>query len=129
VVVSNTACRPAVRQPPGCDARGYIVTAIAGRRTLLEGWGYTAQAHRNHGNDGVPYTSQPAPWEDSAQLVRRLFTAPEPADLDELRRRGVRWIYADRAAGPVPAALDRYATLRHREPTVRIYEITAPDVP
>lgn len=122
VVVSNTACRPAVRQPPGCDARGYIVTGIAGRRTLLEGWGYTEQVH-HHGDANVPYTLQPAPWPDRFELVRRLFTDPAPADLDELRRRGVRWIYADRAAGPVPAGLGRYAVLRHSEPTVAIYEI------
>lgn len=123
VVVTNTACRPARRQPPGCDARGYIVTGIAGRRSLLEGWGYTEQAHRHHGDRGVPYTAVAAPWPDRADLVRRLFTDPAPADLAELRRRGVRWIYADRAAGPVPAALDRLAVPRHSEPTVRIYEI------
>ncbi len=43
VVVTNTACVPHYRTP-GCDARGYVVSGIGGRRTVLEGWGYTQRS-------------------------------------------------------------------------------------
>jgi hypothetical protein len=126
VVVTNTACRPARRQPPGCDARGYIVSAIAGRRTLLEGWGYTEQAQRRHGVGGLPYTSQPSPWPDRARLTNEVFTKPTAALLARLRDEyGVRWVYADLLAGPVPDGLAAVAVLHHTEQTVRIYEVVA----
>jgi hypothetical protein len=125
VVVTNTACRPAVKQPPGCDARGYVVTAIAGRRALLEGWGYTQQAQARHGRDGLPYTAQPSPWPERSALTRELFTNPTLGTIEQLRSEyGVRWVFADRRAGPVTSLLDSLAALRHTEGTVSVYELT-----
>jgi hypothetical protein len=127
VVASNTACRPARRQPP-CDARGYIVSGIAGRRALLEGWAYTQQALSMQGVGGLTYHFQPSPWKDRAAAIRQLFTDPTPELIETLRiGYGVRWIYADMLAGPVPTQkLGQLATLRHEEPSVMIYEL--PDV-
>lgn len=127
VVASNTACRPTRRQPP-CDARGYIVSGIAGRQTVLEGWAYTQPAMARQGVDGKSYHWQPSPWPDRAGIIQRLFTAPNREVIATLRDTyGVRWIYADALAGPVPIqTLGKLAVLRHEEPSVLIYEIVPP---
>jgi hypothetical protein len=127
VVATNTFCRPAGAQRPGCDARGYIVSGIAGRRTLLEGWAYTQQALGTHGVNGRKYTVQPSPWPDRVDLTNRVLTAPTAQLLTEMRSRyGVRWIYADLRDGPISAKLDDLAVLRHRQSRVQIYELAGP---
>ena len=127
VVASNTACWPARRQPP-CDARGYIVSGIAGRRTLLEGWAYTQQALAMQGVNGLTYHFQPSPWQDRAAAIRQLFSEPTPQLIETLRiAYGVRWVYADLLAGPVATQkLGELAVLRHEEPSVLVYEL--PDI-
>jgi hypothetical protein len=124
VVVANTACRPAGTQAPGCDARGYLVSGIAGRRTLVEGWAYTRQAMVRHGDGGRRYTVQPSPWPDRTALTNQVMTAPTAELLDRLYREfGVRWIYADARNGPVSAQLDQLAVRRHQDGQVRIYQV------
>ncbi len=127
IVASNTACHPARRQPP-CDARGYIVSGIAGRQTVLEGWAYTQQALAKQGVGGKTYHLQPSPWPDRSGIIDRLFTAPNIEVINTLRTTyGVRWIFADQLAGKVPVqTLDKLAVLRHEEPSVLIYELVPP---
>lgn len=125
IVVSNTWCRPAGQQGPGCDARGYIISGIAGRRTFLEGWGYTSQAMVNHGVDGLRYNQQPSPWPDRVELTNQAIYDPTPEVLRLLRDQyHVRWVYADLFGGPVSPELDKLAVLRHSWQRVRIYELT-----
>ncbi|MFF0263938.1 hypothetical protein [Kribbella sp. NPDC004536] len=124
VVATNTWCRPAGSIAPGCDARGYLVSGIAGRRTLLEGWAYTNQAMANQGRGGHRYTEQPSPWPDRFALTEQALTAPTPAVLRELRNEyGVRWLYADERNGPVAPALDQLAVRRHSIGKVLIYDL------
>jgi hypothetical protein len=126
VVVTNTACLPAKPQPPGCDARGYLVSGLAGRRTLIEGWAYTPQAMARNGVAGRRYTVQPSPWPDRTALTNQVLEAPTTAVLDRLYRDfGVRWIYADGHHGKVSPELDRLAVLRYEVSRVRIYQIPA----
>ncbi|GAA1586762.1 hypothetical protein GCM10009789_45450 [Kribbella sancticallisti] len=125
IVVSNTWCRPAPKQGPGCDARGYLVSGIAGRRTFLEGWGYTSQAMKNQGVGGLRYNQQPSPWPDRVDLTNQALYKPTPEVLRRLRDEyGVRWLYADLFGGPVSPALNDLAVLRHSWQRVRIYELT-----
>jgi hypothetical protein len=128
IVASNTACRPARRQPP-CDARGYIVSGIAGRRAVLEGWAYTQQALAEHGLDEKTYHRQSPPWPDRAGILDRLFSSPTREIVETLRTTyGVRWVYADQLAGRVPVkTLGKLAVLRHEEPSVLIYELVDQD--
>ena len=130
IVASNTACRPTRRQPP-CDARGYIVSGMAGRQTVLEGWAYTQEALSKQGVDGKSYHWQPAPWPDRAGIIQRLFTAPNRELIATLRDKyHVRWIYADTLAGSVPIqTLGKLAVLRHEEPSVLVYELVPPARP
>lgn len=126
-VLSNTFCRPAGSQRPGCDARGYVVSGIAGRRTLLEGWAYTQQAMATHGVNDRKYTVQPSPWPDRFELTNQVLADPNPRLLARLRSQyGVRWIYADLRGRPVSAKLDDLALLRHQQSQVKIYELAGP---
>ncbi|QNE22832.1 hypothetical protein F1D05_08295 [Kribbella qitaiheensis] len=127
IVAGNAYCRPTGRQQPGCDARGYLISGIAGRRTLIDGWAYTSQAMAKQGAGGARYTKQPSPWPDRVAITEEALYAPNPAVLRQLRHQyGVRWLYADRRDGPVSPRLDRLASLRHRQDQVGIYELTGP---
>jgi hypothetical protein len=124
VVATNTWCRPAGTTAPGCDARGYVVSGIAGRRTLIEGWAYTNQAMAKQGNGGRRYTEQPSPWADRVALTNQALTAPTPEVLRRMHDEyGVRWLYADARNGPVSPALDQLAVRRHSVGKVLIYEL------
>ena len=124
VVATNTWCRPAGSIAAGCDARGYLVSGIAGRRTLLEGWAYTNQAMANQGRGGHRYTEQPSPWPDRFALTEQALTAPTSALLRKLHDEyGARWLYADARNGSVSPELDRLAVLRHSIGKVRIYDL------
>ncbi|MFC0627685.1 hypothetical protein ACFFGN_26665 [Kribbella deserti] len=127
VVVTNTACRPARRQPPDCDARGYLVSGLGGRRTLLEGWAYTEQALQHHGADGKRYNLQPSPWLDRLELTQQVYAAPTRELLNRLYTEyGVRWIYADSLAGKVSEDLAKLARPRLVAGPVTVYEVPAP---
>ena len=124
IVAANTYCRPAGPQRPGCDARGYIVSGIAGRRTLIEGWAYTQEAMARQGVGGKRYTQQPSPWPDRVAITNQALYEPAPLVLQRLRNQyGVRWLYADLHDGPVSPELDRLAVRRHSDGMVRIYEL------
>lgn len=124
VVATNTWCRPAGPLAPGCDARGYLVSGIAGRRTLIEGWAYTNQAMAKQGDGGRRYTEQPSPWPDRVALTNQALTAPTAEVLRRLRDEyGVRWLYADARNGPVSPRLDQLAVRRHSVGKVLIYDL------
>lgn len=126
VVVTGSWCLSAGPREPGCDARGYLVSGIAGRRTLMEGWAYTQQALATNGADGKMYRVQPSPWPDRVRLSLQVLTAPTAEVLEQVRRQyGARWIYADRREGPVSAKLDELAVLRYQDGEVKIYELGA----
>lgn len=124
VVATNTWCRPAGPPAAGCDARGYLVSGIAGRRTLIEGWAYTNQAMARQGDGGRRYTEQPSPWPDRVALTNQALTAPTADVLRRMRDEyGVRWLYADTRNGPASPALDQLAVRRHSVGKVRIYDL------
>ncbi|WP_350274219.1 hypothetical protein [Kribbella sp. HUAS MG21] len=124
VVATNTWCRPAGPHAPGCDARGYLVSGIAGRRALIEGWAYTSQAMAKQGDGGRRYTEQPSPWPDRVALTEQALTTPTTDVLARLRDEyGVRWLYADARNGPVAPALDQLAVRRHSVGNVVIYDL------
>ncbi|MFI6833908.1 hypothetical protein ACIBG5_42815 [Kribbella sp. NPDC050241] len=124
VVATNTWCRPAGPQTPGCDARGYLVSGIAGRRTVMEGWAYTNQAMAEQGVGGRRYTEQLSPWPERVTLTTEALATPTPDRLRRLRDEyDVRWLYVDARDGTVSTELDRLATLRHSIGKVRIYDL------
>ncbi|TDD58079.1 hypothetical protein E1263_20750 [Kribbella antibiotica] len=124
VVATNTWCRPVDAKAPGCDARGYLVSGLAGRRTVIEGWAYTNEAMAAQGVGGRRYTEQPSPWPDRVALVTQTFASPTPALLKRLHDQyGVRWLYADARAGTVSPKLAELVPLRHSNGKVAIYDL------
>ncbi|QNE17894.1 hypothetical protein F1D05_08305 [Kribbella qitaiheensis] len=123
VVATNTACWPNRRD---CVSLGYLVSGLAGRRTMLEGWAYTQQAMAGQGNHGLAYMRQPAPWQDRWQLTVQFFSAPTPESARTLHDEyGVRWIFADRAANlKLSTRLGEITQLRYRNATVEVFELT-----
>lgn len=124
VVATNTWCRPVDAKTPGCDARGYIVSGLAGRRTVIEGWAYTNEAMAAQGVGGRRYTEQPSPRPDRVALVTQAFANPTPDLLKRLHDQyGVRWLYADARAGTVSPKLADLVPLRHSNSKVKIYDL------
>jgi hypothetical protein len=124
VVVTNTACMAQAGRRT-CDARGYLVSGIGGRRTLMEGWAYTQQSLANQGKDNVSSSYLPSPWPDRVALTAKALTAPTPELLAGLYRdHGVRWIFADKRTGKVAEhTLDRLADRRYTRGPVVVYQL------
>ncbi|GAB1644785.1 hypothetical protein [Krasilnikovia sp. MM14-A1259] len=123
VVATNVHCQP-VRNRHVCDARAFWVAALGGRRVLVESWGYSDAAVAANGVGGRKYMFQPPPDPGLYARNERAFTDPTAADLAELRRvHRVRWLFADRRAGPVAPRLSELATIRRTDGPVTIYEL------
>ena len=122
VVATNTWCRlPRSRGP--CDARGYLVSGIGGRRAYIEGWAYTEQSMRNP-QPHVHYTMLPSPWPDRVQLTEGATVHPSAATMEALRRAGVRWLFVDHRFGiPDTEGLRRHADERFDNGEVQIYRL------
>lgn len=125
VIVTNTSCLTQGRGGRVCDARGYLVSGIGGRRTLMEGWAYTQQSLAHQGQENVTYNHLPSPWPDRVELTAKAITAPTPELLAMLHRdHGVRWIFADKRLGGVAErTLDRLADRRYTRGPVIVYEL------
>ncbi|QQY24772.1 hypothetical protein I6I76_00920 [Dermacoccus nishinomiyaensis] len=122
LVATNMHCT-AKRTTPHCDARGFWVTGFSQRRALVEGWAYTAEAHAMQGVGGLRSTRQPFHDQALLALNERAFTAPTAATIDELHRRGVRWLIADLAAGPVSPELASLAHEAYSSGSMTIYQL------
>jgi hypothetical protein len=123
VIATNVHCLPPGPMP-GCDARAFWVAGLTGRRALVESWGYTDQAVAANGVGGRKYFLQPAPYPERYAVNQRVFAEGDPADVAELRTRyHVRWLFADRRAGPVSPRLARSAVERHAAGPVTVYQL------
>ncbi|MGK5683721.1 hypothetical protein [Actinoplanes sp. URMC 104] len=124
IVATNVHCNP-ITYKASCDSRAFWVTALGGRRTVVESWGYTDQAVAQDGVNGLRYALQPAPYPERFALNERVFTKANPSDLAELKRRyGVRWLLADRRVPKgVSARLARIAPVRYTAGPVTVHEV------
>ncbi|WP_433793165.1 hypothetical protein [Actinoplanes sp. CA-252034] len=124
LVATNVHCSP-MGSPVRCDARGFWVAGLGGRRAFIESWGYADEAVAAHGRDGLTYTRQPAPDRGRFELNERVFRDGASADVARLRDEyGVRWLFADKRAGAVSPNLAVVAELRHSGGPVSVYELT-----
>lgn len=80
--------------PGGTDNRHFWLSALAERRVLVEGWGYTPKIAEGLDDDTTEYDR---PFWDQPLLRSNdaAFTAPSPATLDFMRRHHVRWLFVD----------------------------------
>jgi hypothetical protein len=119
VVVTNVHCLRA--GAARCDARGFWVAALSGRRVLLGGWAYTQESLSNR--SGRPYAQAPSPWPGRLAMSQAAVQRPQPGLLSDLAERGVRWVYADRNHSPVSPRLADLADLRFENAEVQIFEL------
>lgn len=101
IAATNLHCLPP-RYGEGCDARAFWLSALSGRRMLLEGWGYTP--------DNAPGYRRPSPWPHRLQLSQEVFSAPTTEAITELREDfGITLLVGVYRAGEVSSDLDAYA--------------------
>jgi hypothetical protein len=114
VVATNRHCI-AGKQRPHCFSLAFWVSGLGGRRTVLEGWGYTSAAG---------FADAPSPFPERLAVNDAVFTDPSTKAIDRLRAGyGATWLVADRSAGPVSAKLSQLATARFSRGDVTIYEL------
>jgi hypothetical protein len=98
-----------------CPAIAFWVSGLGGRRTVLEGWGYTSTAK---------WVGAPTPFPARLAVNDAVFTHPSLTTIQRLRQRyGVSWLVADKSAGPVSSQLARFAVARFSSGKVTVYEL------
>ncbi|WP_229076177.1 hypothetical protein [Actinoplanes sp. DH11] len=123
LVATNVHCMP--MNTKQCNARAFWVAGLGGHRTLVESWAYTDRTVGANGVNGLKYFFQPAPDPAVYALNQRVFQQGNAADVARLRDEyGVRWLFADTAAGKVAGpALKAAAEVVHRQGTVTIFRL------
>ncbi|WP_112241497.1 hypothetical protein [Kribbella monticola] len=121
LVATNAHCL--VSRGDSCDSRHFWIAALSERQVLVEGWGYTNRVNRLSVATGVNTNLVPYWNRELLATNDAVFTAPSPALIERLRRRGVRWLYADNRAGQVSPNLKQYVRLRQATLDATIYEI------
>ncbi|MEQ3537501.1 hypothetical protein WHI96_01600 [Pseudonocardia tropica] len=128
VVATNRWCRDDQRTPDGsvraCAATAFWVPAYTERRVLVSGWAYSGPSLDTGARSTSHYTRQPF-WDPALlDLQERAFAAPTPAVLGALRERGVRYLVADRRAGPIDLpGLDSLAERRFTDPDAVVWSV------
>ena len=91
------------------------MSGLGGRRTVIEGWGYTSAATS---------WSAPSPFRERLAVNDAVFTDPSVKTIDRLRQGyGATWLVADTSAGPVSPELTRFAVKRFSSGEVTVYEL------
>ncbi len=114
VVATNRHCVSGPERPR-CTSVAFWVSGLGGRRTVLEGWGYTSAAG---------FSTAPAPYPERLAVNDAVFTDPGKKTIERLRRDyGAGWLVADSSAGPVSAELARFADPKFSSGEVTVYEL------
>ena len=102
-------------QRPRCLSMAFWVSGLGGRRTVLEGWGYTSAAKT---------VAAPSPFPERLAVNDAVFTHPSTTTIKRLRQRyGATWLVADTSAGPVSPQLARFAVPRFSSGEITVYEL------
>jgi hypothetical protein len=114
VVATNRHCVSG-RQRPRCLEVAFWVSGLGGRRTVMEGWGYTSAAKS--------LTAQ-TPFPERLAVNDAVFTDPSAGTIDRLRSEyGASWLVADKSAGPVSSNLARFAAAKFTKGAITVYQL------
>jgi hypothetical protein len=103
----------------------FYVAAFAERRTLLQGWEYTARATRLGFTAVGELRIQPFPYR--LRLEDKVFDDASRSALDRLRRRyGVTNLVVDRSNGRATKRLSEIARLVYVNPAIEVYSVGNP---
>ena len=123
VVMTNRHCTTPMA-PVHCDSRRFVVAAFSERQVLLEGWTATPESAKlgPKGRDSITVNY----WKPDLLALNDGFIADPTADAAaQLRKLGVKWIYADHTRPYAsPSQFEPYATLRYQSSGVDVYEFT-----
>lgn len=122
VIVTNVHCQPPTNTP-NCNARGFWVVGLSGRRAVLEGWAYTDEAQELQGVGGRIFSNQPAPFVERAQLNDAAMAGDVDALATLVDDYGVRWIVAVHRAGAAPDYPGSVAAVRFDNGEVTILAV------
>jgi hypothetical protein len=114
IVATNRHCASGPERPK-CQSVAFWVSGLGGRRTVLEGWGYTSVARSSNG---------PTPFPVRLAVNDAVFTDPSAKTIERLRRDyGASWLVADRSAGPVSPAIVQFAAPWFSRGPVTVYKL------
>jgi hypothetical protein len=114
VIATNRHCASGPERP-NCQSVAFWVSGLGGRRTVLEGWGYTSEARSSNG---------PTPFPVRLAVNDAVFTDPSAKAIERLRRDyGASWLVADSSARPVSPEIAQFATPRFSSGPVTVYEL------
>lgn len=106
-----------------CIVKGFWVSALTSRRVLLGAWAYTPEAHAAQGVGGAPSTRQPYHDQALYELNQAAFTNPTRETMNQLRARGVRYLYASTRYTTISDKLGAFAKEVHRSGDAIIYSL------
>jgi hypothetical protein len=114
VVATNRHCSSGPERPH-CRATAFWVSGLGGRRTVLEGWGYSSASR---------YADDPSPFPERLAVNDAVFTSPSVGAIGRLRKEyGASWLVADSTAGPVSPELAQLAEPRFVRGPVTVYQL------
>ncbi len=114
VIATNRHCANGPERP-WCQSTAFWVSGLGGRRTVLEGWGYSSSSR---------YTNGVTPFPARLAVNDVVFTAPTVSNIGRLRRDyGASWLVADSTAGPVSPVLARLADTTFSSGPVTVYHL------
>lgn len=122
LIATNVHCL-GTREKAQCDARAFWVAGLTQSPVLIGAWGYSTSARRRDNWHGIFYTR--VPYIDQALYAtnQQAFEDPTTTDLETLRAKEVRFLFADRRATPVSASLDHLAHKLYDNGEVALYEL------
>lgn len=126
VLATNVHCVRVTQEQP-CDNRSFWVSAFTQRAVLIEGWAYTDAAHQRHGENGLIFAAQPFPDQELFALNEAVFQDPTPENIQEMRDRGVRWLFASDHRGGVSPRLAELAPVAFQNGDVIVLELGSAD--
>ncbi|MEO7000109.1 MAG: hypothetical protein ABI112_18690 [Terracoccus sp.] len=96
-----------------CYSRQWWISGLAGRRVLIESWGYVPRAATSGWYDPSLYA-----------LNQSVFTQPSAANVARLRARGVGWLVAEQGPGVVVSPrLDTVAVKKYENGHIAVFQI------
>jgi hypothetical protein len=114
VVATNRLCTDARETPPACSSRWFLVSALTGRRMLLEGYDY-----------GVGLGRLPAWARARVTLSTRFADRPNAEDARALWKLGVRWVWVDPFVTPT-RSWEPYATVGFANDVAMVLRLKRP---
>lgn len=96
-----------------CNSRQWWISGLAGRRVLIESWGFLPRA-AEHG------------WYDPGlyALNQSVFTQPSSANVAKLRALGVSWLVAERGPGvEISPRLDTLAVKKYDNGHIAVFQV------